>query len=94
MRPPDAVDPGSVLIDAVRVRELIAVLRACEDGGAAPVVEPSRSQIGERLVNDADERDGRKKRPLPPAGRSPGPVYGNLPGIRRAALHPGRRADR
>ncbi len=31
-------DPISVLTDAVRVRELIAVLRACEDAGARPVV--------------------------------------------------------
>jgi hypothetical protein len=31
-------DPIYVLTDAVRVRELIAVLRACEDAGARPVV--------------------------------------------------------
>jgi hypothetical protein len=31
-------DPINVLTDAVRVRELIAVLHACEDAGAQPVV--------------------------------------------------------
>jgi hypothetical protein len=35
---PSTEDRVSVLADAVRVRELVAVLRACEDAGAQPVV--------------------------------------------------------
>ena len=54
-------DPISVLADAVRVRELIGVLRACEDAGATPLVfkgaalaHTHYAESWQRLRADAD----------------------------------------